>query len=86
MAPFGAGCLSREGVNGWELTEVKQELPDYLVPQTDKAWATGNGARKARAEPVPISKVRNTKTVMIFAEMVISILGTSVGINKSWTN
>ena len=43
--------------------------------QTDKAWATGKGARKARMDPVPMSKVRNTMIVMILAEMVIILPG-----------
>jgi hypothetical protein len=53
---------------------VKRKPLGYLVPQTENAWATGKGARKARAEePVPRSKVRNTKMIMIFAEMVMFI-------------
>ena len=45
----------------------------YLDPQTDKPWATGKGTKKARAEPVPRSKVRKTRIVMIFVEVVISV-------------
>lgn len=45
----------------------------YLLPQTDKPWARGKGTKKARAEPVPRSKVRNTTIVMIFVKIVISI-------------
>jgi hypothetical protein len=33
----------------------------------------GKGTKKARAEPVPRSKVRNTTMVMIFVEIVMSI-------------
>jgi hypothetical protein len=45
----------------------------YLVPQTDKPWAIGKGTKKARAEPVPRSRVRKTTMVMIFVKIVISI-------------
>jgi hypothetical protein len=38
------------------------------------AWATGKGARRARTQPVPKRRVRNTRIVKIFAEMVISLL------------
>jgi hypothetical protein len=71
--------LANDGIYGelgWAIKDgANENLLNYLVPQTDKAWAKGKGARKARAEPVLISKVRNTKIVMIFAEMVISIPG-----------
>ena len=45
-----------------------------MGPQADKAWATGKGARRARTQPVPKSRVRKIRIVMIFAEMFITFL------------
>ena len=44
-----------------------------MGPQADKAWATGKGTRKARTDPVPMSKVRNTMMVIILAEMFTTL-------------